>query len=104
MFRVMVYPTPANKALGNKVQCFWVAATQRSFMSTQPVNAPEEESSMMLMLGKPGGGKGTISNKILKVGICTSVFVIGKFCAAKRSGLDSNETERLKTCFLVCLF
>lgn len=66
MFRVMVYPTPANKALGNKVQCFWVAATQRSFMSTQPVNAPEEESSMMLMLGKPGGGKGTISNKILK--------------------------------------
>ena len=78
----MVYPTPANKGLGNKVQCYLVAATQRSFMSTQPLDAPEEESSMMLMLGKPGGGKGTISNKILKVGICASVFVFGKFFAA----------------------
>ena len=27
-----------------------------------------EEASMMLILGKPGGGKGTISGKILKVG------------------------------------
>jgi hypothetical protein len=36
-------------------------------MSTQPLESPEEESQMMLILGKPGGGKGTISGKILKV-------------------------------------
>ena len=42
---------------------------QRSFMSTQIQEAPMvEEASMMLILGKPGGGKGTISGKILKVG------------------------------------
>jgi len=38
----------------------------RSFMSTQAVSLPEEESAMILILGKPGGGKGTISCKILK--------------------------------------
>jgi hypothetical protein len=31
--------------------------------------APDEESHFALILGKPGGGKGTISGKILKVGI-----------------------------------
>jgi hypothetical protein len=38
-------------------------------MSTQPLDAPapDYESQMMLILGKPGGGKGTISGKILKV-------------------------------------
>ena len=40
---------------------------QRSFMSTQPMLAADEEPHMILILGKPGGGKGTISNKILKV-------------------------------------
>jgi nucleoside-triphosphate--adenylate kinase len=45
---------------------FAVDAQQRSFMSTQPLESPEEESQMMLILGKPGGGKGTISGKILK--------------------------------------
>jgi len=40
---------------------------QRSFMSTQPVSMPEDESTLMLILGKPGGGKGTISGKILQV-------------------------------------
>eukprot|EP00544_Gedaniella_sp_CCMP2646_P003669 CAMPEP_0202494638 /NCGR_PEP_ID=MMETSP1361-20130828/12957_1 /ASSEMBLY_ACC=CAM_ASM_000849 /TAXON_ID=210615 /ORGANISM="Staurosira complex sp., Strain CCMP2646" /LENGTH=225 /DNA_ID=CAMNT_0049125267 /DNA_START=122 /DNA_END=799 /DNA_ORIENTATION=+ len=30
------------------------------------VAAPEEESHFLLILGKPGGGKGTISKKILK--------------------------------------
>ena len=40
----------------------------RSFMSTQAVTFPaEDESNMILILGKPGGGKGTISGKILKV-------------------------------------
>jgi len=42
-------------------------AVKRSYMSTQPVAAPEEEPRMMLILGKPGGGKGTISKKILQV-------------------------------------
>jgi len=40
----------------------------RSVMSTQAVidSPAEEESNMLLILGKPGGGKGTISGKILK--------------------------------------
>jgi len=38
----------------------------RSFMSTQAVTFPEDESNMLLILGKPGGGKGTISGKILE--------------------------------------
>lgn len=38
-------------------------------MSTKPLSfAPEEaESRLLLILGKPGGGKGTISEKILEV-------------------------------------
>jgi hypothetical protein len=40
---------------------------QRSFLATSPKLNAEEESCMMLILGKPGGGKGTISGKILKV-------------------------------------
>lgn len=40
----------------------------RSFMSTQALSfAAERESRMLLILGKPGGGKGTISEKILEV-------------------------------------
>lgn len=35
-------------------------------MSTQAVPAPEEESQMLLLIGRPGGGKGTIAKKILK--------------------------------------
>lgn len=36
-------------------------------MSSMPVHdAAEDESNFLLMLGKPGGGKGTISKKILK--------------------------------------
>jgi hypothetical protein len=31
------------------------------------VSAPEEDAHFALILGKPGGGKGTISGKILKV-------------------------------------
>lgn len=47
---------------------------QRCQMSTQPCNAPEEETiQMMLILGKPGGGKGTISEKLLKVRSCCAV-------------------------------
>ena len=41
----------------------------RGFMSTMTVASPEEESHFLLILGKPGGGKGTISKKILKVSI-----------------------------------
>lgn len=40
---------------------------QRSFMSSMTVSAPEEDGRFALILGKPGGGKGTISGKILKV-------------------------------------
>jgi hypothetical protein len=43
------------------------AIQHRSFMSTQALSSAEEESHMLLILGKPGGGKGTISGKILKV-------------------------------------
>lgn len=46
---------------------------QRSFMSTQPLSSPDEEPHMILILGKPGGGKGTISGKLLKV-CCCCVF------------------------------
>jgi hypothetical protein len=57
-------------------------AQQRSFMSTQPLDTPvvpDYESQMMLILGKPGGGKGTISGKILKVrtGQPTTACVVG---------------------------
>jgi putative protein kinase ArgK-like GTPase of G3E family len=40
---------------------------QRCFMSTQAVESPEEETHFLLILGPPGGGKGTISKKMLKV-------------------------------------
>lgn len=40
---------------------------QRSFMSSMPLTQAAEESHFLLILGKPGGGKGTISKKILKV-------------------------------------
>ena len=45
---------------------------QRSFMSTQPLSSPDEEPHMILILGKPGGGKGTISGKLLKVSVCVA--------------------------------
>lgn len=59
------YHLPAGKALAARFASS--SACQRSFMSTQPVMAPEDESTLMLILGKPGGGKGTISGKILEV-------------------------------------
>mmetsp|Transcript_17440 Transcript_17440/g.26485 ORF Transcript_17440/g.26485 Transcript_17440/m.26485 type:complete len:246 (-) Transcript_17440:143-880(-) len=37
----------------------------RTYFSTLQQPAPQEESHFILILGKPGGGKGTISNKIL---------------------------------------
>jgi nucleoside-triphosphate--adenylate kinase len=42
-----------------------VGTARRSFMSTQAQSAPEEQTNMVLILGAPGGGKGTISNKVL---------------------------------------
>lgn len=40
----------------------------RTYMSTLTEAAPhDDESRFMLILGKPGGGKGTISQKILQV-------------------------------------
>jgi len=39
---------------------------QRTYMSSMTAQAPDEESHFALILGKPGGGKGTISGKILK--------------------------------------
>ena len=50
-----------------------------NYMSTQPCSAPEEDAvQMMLILGKPGGGKGTISEKLLKVSavLHCNVFLI----------------------------
>ena len=46
---------------------FATASKQRNFMSSMTVSAPEEDAHFALILGKPGGGKGTISGKILKV-------------------------------------
>jgi hypothetical protein len=42
---------------------------QRTYMSSMTAQSPDEENRFALILGKPGGGKGTISGKILKVGI-----------------------------------
>ena len=56
----------------------------RSFMSTQALASPEEESQMVLILGKPGGGKGTISGKILQVGPC--IFPLGYGSLVNRYG------------------
>jgi nucleoside-triphosphate--adenylate kinase len=42
------------------------AALQRICLSTMEASAPDEGHSLALILGKPGGGKGTISHKILK--------------------------------------
>lgn len=44
-----------------------VTAGSRHFMSSMTVERPAEENHFALILGKPGGGKGTISGKILKV-------------------------------------
>ena len=55
----------------------------RNYMSTQTSLAPEEEPRMMLILGKPGGGKGTISNKVLKVGQ-SRVYVLCRTCRLER--------------------
>jgi hypothetical protein len=53
------------------------AAMSRQFMSSMSVAHPEEqENHFALILGKPGGGKGTISGKILKVGGSS-----GKWCS-----------------------
>lgn len=45
---------------------FATASKQRNFMSSMTASAPEEDGHFALILGKPGGGKGTISGKILK--------------------------------------
>jgi ribosomal protein S27E len=38
-------------------------------MSSMTVASTEEDTHFALILGKPGGGKGTISGKILKVSV-----------------------------------
>jgi hypothetical protein len=48
----------------------------RTFMSTMTQPAPQDdECRFMLILGKPGGGKGTISGKILKVCLMQSIGI-----------------------------
>jgi ABC-type Mn2+/Zn2+ transport system ATPase subunit len=44
-----------------------VSGQRHNFLSSLTLSAPEDESRFALILGKPGGGKGTISKKILKV-------------------------------------
>ena len=56
-------------------------------MSTMTVAAPEEESHFLLILGKPGGGKGTISKKILKVSIGCTVCTLCMNFRMKRVSL-----------------
>lgn len=44
------------------------SSRHRDFMSTLTLAAPDDlECRFLLILGKPGGGKGTISEKILDV-------------------------------------
>ena len=59
--------TSKRAAVALRRQRTFSTGVKRNYMSTQPLASPEEEPRMMLILGKPGGGKGTISNKILKV-------------------------------------
>lgn len=54
-------------------------------MSTMSVASPEDESHFLLILGKPGGGKGTISKKILKVSIWLALA-----CSHSLESLKSN--------------
>ena len=73
--------------LNQTKQCrraFSSGSKQRNFMSSMIAAAPEEEGHFALILGKPGGGKGTISCKILKV--C---------CDDKRSMPNSSERKNL---------
>jgi hypothetical protein len=51
---------------------FSSASKLRNFMSSMTAAAPDEEGHFALILGKPGGGKGTISGKILKVRLLKS--------------------------------
>jgi adenylate kinase len=42
------------------------AIRKHSYLSTMAASSPDESNHFALILGKPGGGKGTISKKILK--------------------------------------
>jgi len=66
MFATRIISRPSrNGAVSRSVAAAF--NVQRNFMSSMPVHdAAEDESNFLLMLGKPGGGKGTISKKILK--------------------------------------
>lgn len=75
MFRIASHPTARNftsltynistrntiSSCSTKM-CFFSAMSDEGINS----NSPSTQSTFMLILGKPGGGKGTISNKILR--------------------------------------
>lgn len=54
------YSSTQSKAVQSKTSMSTMTAYEEE-------TAPSEESHFALILGKPGGGKGTISGKILKV-------------------------------------
>jgi predicted Ser/Thr protein kinase len=70
-----VFASPTTTASSSSLRRFLATAGKgaaimplRNYMSTQPMSCQaEEEPQMLLILGKPGGGKGTISNKLLQV-------------------------------------
>jgi hypothetical protein len=60
-------PGSALRRYPSQVMMSFTTLQQRNYKSTQAVERPEEESHFLLILGPPGGGKGTISKKMLKV-------------------------------------
>jgi hypothetical protein len=52
-----------------------MSGQKKGFMSSMTAAAPEEDSHFALILGKPGGGKGTISGKILKVSAAVELLL-----------------------------
>ncbi|GAX10795.1 nucleoside-triphosphate--adenylate kinase [Fistulifera solaris] len=59
-------PGSALRRYPSQVMMSFTTLQQRNYKSTQAVERPEEESHFLLILGPPGGGKGTISKKMLK--------------------------------------
>ncbi|KAL3944226.1 MAG: hypothetical protein SGBAC_001723 [Bacillariaceae sp.] len=59
---MFLHPTSATRAASRRI---WVQCIRTSGFSTSLESPAEEGQQFALILGKPGGGKGTISKKIL---------------------------------------
>ena len=65
--RVFISTTRRGTTAAPFIRPLAAVGLQRSFMSSMPLTQAAEDNHFLLILGKPGGGKGTISKKILKV-------------------------------------